>query len=81
MFEITVTRNYNENTFKDDMKRLYNQLGVEGKPTVFLFTAAQVQIKMFFADLLKFFTDLQPAFARILTSSQVKIIVYIIFLH
>lgn len=42
MFEITVTRNYNENTFKDDMKRLYNQLGVDGKPTVFLFTAAQV---------------------------------------
>ncbi|VVD00171.1 unnamed protein product [Leptidea sinapis] len=42
VFEITVTRNYNENTFKDDMKRLYNQLGVDGKPTVFLFTAAQI---------------------------------------
>ncbi|CAK1584360.1 unnamed protein product [Parnassius mnemosyne] len=42
MFEITITRNYNENTFKEDMKRLYNQLGVEGKPTVFLFTAAQI---------------------------------------
>ncbi|XP_045502201.1 dynein axonemal heavy chain 10 [Colias croceus] len=42
MFEITVTRNYNENTFKDDMKRMYNQLGVDGKPTVFLFTAAQI---------------------------------------
>lgn len=42
MFEITVTRNYNENTFKDDMKRMYNQLGVDGKKTVFLFTAAQV---------------------------------------
>lgn len=42
MFEIVVTRNYNENTFKDDMKRLYNALGVENKRTVFLFTAAQV---------------------------------------
>ncbi|XP_028177563.1 dynein heavy chain 10, axonemal, partial [Ostrinia furnacalis] len=42
MFEITVTRNYNENTFKDDMKRMYNQLGVDGKKTVFLFTAAQI---------------------------------------
>ncbi|KAM3960300.1 LOW QUALITY PROTEIN: dynein heavy chain at 89D [Aphomia sociella] len=42
VFEITVTRNYNENTFKDDMKRMYNQLGVEGKKTVFLFTAAQI---------------------------------------
>ncbi|XP_059059014.1 dynein axonemal heavy chain 10 [Achroia grisella] len=42
VFEITVTRNYNENTFKDDMKRMYNQLGVDGKKTVFLFTAAQI---------------------------------------
>nr|XP_034835442.1 dynein heavy chain 10, axonemal [Maniola hyperantus] len=42
VFEITVTRNYSENTFKDDMKKLYNQLGVDGKPTVFLFTAAQI---------------------------------------
>lgn len=42
MFEITITRNYNENSFKDDMKRMYNQLGVDGKKTVFLFTASQV---------------------------------------
>lgn len=42
MFEITITRNYNENSFKDDMKRLYNQLGVDRKKSVFLFTAAQV---------------------------------------
>ncbi|KPJ04007.1 Dynein heavy chain 10, axonemal [Papilio xuthus] len=42
VFEIVITRSYNENTFKDDMKRLYNQLGVDGKPTVFLFTAAQI---------------------------------------
>ncbi|KAJ2948630.1 hypothetical protein O0L34_g7885 [Tuta absoluta] len=42
MFEITITRNYSENTFKDDMKRLYTQLGVEGKPSVFLFTASQI---------------------------------------
>ncbi|XP_028025407.1 dynein heavy chain 10, axonemal [Bombyx mandarina] len=42
MFEITVTRNYNENTFKDDMKRMYLQLGVDNKKTVFLFTAAQI---------------------------------------
>ncbi|XP_049877279.1 dynein axonemal heavy chain 10 [Pectinophora gossypiella] len=42
VFEIVITRNYNENTFKDDMKRMYNQLGVDGKPTVFLFTASQI---------------------------------------
>ena len=55
MFEITVTRNYNENAFKDDMKRLYNQLGVDGKPTVFLFTAAQV---LFVIVLIKDFYNL-----------------------
>ncbi|KAF9424735.1 hypothetical protein HW555_000036 [Spodoptera exigua] len=42
IFEIVITRNYNENTFKDDMKRLYNALGCENKKTVFLFTAAQI---------------------------------------
>nr|XP_049701305.1 dynein axonemal heavy chain 10 [Helicoverpa armigera] len=42
IFEIVVTRNYTENTFKDDMKRLYNSLGVDNKKTVFLFTAAQI---------------------------------------
>ncbi|KAJ0174233.1 hypothetical protein K1T71_010379 [Dendrolimus kikuchii] len=42
IFEITVTRNYNENTFKDDMKRMYTLLGVDNKKTVFLFTAAQI---------------------------------------
>lgn len=42
MFEITITRNYNENTFKDDMKRLYTSLGCDNKKNVFLFTAAQV---------------------------------------
>lgn len=42
VFEIVIMRNYNENTLKDDMKRLYNSLGVDNKKTVFLFTAAQV---------------------------------------
>ncbi|CAB3257120.1 unnamed protein product [Arctia plantaginis] len=42
MFEITITRNYNENSFKDDMKRLYTSLGCDNKKNVFLFTAAQI---------------------------------------
>ena len=44
MFEIVIMRNYNENSLKDDMKRLYTALGVDDKKTVFLFTAAQVMI-------------------------------------
>nr|CAD7405122.1 unnamed protein product [Timema cristinae] len=42
MFEITLSRGYGEAAFKEDMKKMYNQLGVANKPTVFLFTAAQV---------------------------------------
>lgn len=42
MFEISLSRGYNENSFKEDMKKLYAQAGVERKSTVFLFTASQI---------------------------------------
>lgn len=42
IFEITLNRGYNENSFREDMKQLYNKVGVENKPTVFLFTAAHI---------------------------------------
>ncbi|XP_063229306.1 dynein axonemal heavy chain 10 [Bacillus rossius redtenbacheri] len=42
MFEISLSRGYNESSFKDDLKKLYYQLGVERKPTAFLFTDAQI---------------------------------------
>lgn len=42
MFEISLSRGYNETLFKEDLKKLYNQLGVSNKATVFLFTASQV---------------------------------------
>lgn len=42
VFTITLCRGYNESMFKDDLKKLYSQLGIAKKPTVFLFTAAQV---------------------------------------
>ncbi|XP_017781324.1 PREDICTED: dynein heavy chain 10, axonemal [Nicrophorus vespilloides] len=42
MFEIMLCRGYNETSFKEDLKKLYYQLGVDRKPSVFLFTAAQV---------------------------------------
>lgn len=64
MFEITVTRNYNENTFKDDMKRMYNQLGVDGKKTVFLFTAAQVRLMLKKNKSVSETIDLYPRFQK-----------------
>lgn len=42
IFEITLSRGYNENSFREDMKALYNKVGVENKRTVFLFTAAHI---------------------------------------
>ena len=40
IFEITLCRGYNENSLKEDLKTLFNQ--AVAKPTVFLFTSAQV---------------------------------------
>ncbi|KAH1015210.1 dynein axonemal heavy chain 10 [Dendroctonus ponderosae] len=42
VFSITLCRGYNEAMFKEDLKKLYSLLGIEKKPTVFFFTAAQV---------------------------------------
>lgn len=42
VFEITLTRGYDENSFREDLKGLYQQLGIENKKMVFLFTDAHV---------------------------------------
>ncbi|XP_069789574.1 dynein axonemal heavy chain 10 isoform X2 [Narcine bancroftii] len=42
IFEIVLSRGYAETNFRDDLKTLYLKLGIENKPTVFLFTDAHV---------------------------------------
>ena len=42
MFQISLCRGYGESHFRDDLKRLYEKLGVENKKMVFLFTDAHV---------------------------------------
>ena len=42
VFEITLSRGYNESNLRDDLKILYLKLGIENKKTVFLFTDAHV---------------------------------------
>jgi dynein heavy chain len=42
VFEITLTRGYDEYSFREDLKGLYQQLGIENKRMVFLFTDAHV---------------------------------------
>lgn len=42
VFEITLSRGYNEAAFKDDLKTLFKNLLAQ--PTIFLFSSAQVSI-------------------------------------
>lgn len=47
MFEIKLSRGYNESSFREDLKTLYLKLGVENKKMVFLFTDAHVSMEGF----------------------------------
>ncbi|XP_076804944.1 dynein axonemal heavy chain 10-like [Clavelina lepadiformis] len=42
VFEIALSRGYDETAFREDLKGLYNKLGIENKKTVFLFTDSHV---------------------------------------
>ncbi|XP_057295129.1 dynein axonemal heavy chain 10-like [Hydractinia symbiolongicarpus] len=42
VFEITLTRGYSENDLREDLKVLYQKLGLENKKMVFLFTDSHV---------------------------------------
>ncbi|GLI59150.1 hypothetical protein VaNZ11_000978 [Volvox africanus] len=42
VFEITLTRGYDETAFREDLKRLYGMLGADNKRVMFLFTDAHV---------------------------------------
>lgn len=47
VFEITLTRVYDEAAFRDDLKKLYAMLGAENKRVVFLFTDSHVADESF----------------------------------
>ena len=42
VYEITLSRGYDESNFREDLKVLYQKLGIENKEIVFLFTDAHV---------------------------------------
>ncbi|KAL8578353.1 Dynein heavy chain 2, axonemal [Nucella lapillus] len=50
-FQIEVTKHYRKVEFRDDLKKLYFQCGVENKPTVFLFNDIQVVEEGFLEDI------------------------------
>lgn len=41
-FEISLTRGYNEASFREDMKNLYNMVGVNNQKIVFVFTSSHI---------------------------------------
>lgn len=47
LFEIVLSRGYNEASFREDMKSLYNLVGVENKEIVFMFTCAHIKNEAF----------------------------------
>ncbi|NXA03996.1 DYH10 protein, partial [Sapayoa aenigma] len=47
IFEIVLSRGYGENNFREDLKSLYQRLGVGNKSTVFLFTDGHVAEESF----------------------------------
>ena len=50
VFEITLIRGYSEEKFREDLKGLYQKLGIENKKIVFLFTDSHIaeESKLFF---------------------------------
>ncbi|VDP42904.1 unnamed protein product [Schistosoma mattheei] len=50
-FQVEVTKHYRKQEFREDLKKMYFQAGVENKPTVFLFTDAQVLDESFLEDI------------------------------
>uniref|UniRef100_A0A8C0I316 Dynein axonemal heavy chain 2 n=1 Tax=Balaenoptera musculus TaxID=9771 RepID=A0A8C0I316_BALMU len=50
-FQIEVTKHYRKQEFRDDIKRLYRQAGVELKATSFLFVDTQVADESFLEDI------------------------------
>ena len=51
LFQIQLSKNYDGAAWRDDLKLLLRQAGVEGKPTVFLFSDTQIKDESFVEDI------------------------------
>ncbi|CAK4669134.1 unnamed protein product [Aphanomyces euteiches] len=51
LFQIEVTKNYRPMDFHEDMKKLYNNAGIVGKKTTFLFSDTQIKSESFIEDI------------------------------
>ncbi|KAF7643353.1 hypothetical protein LDENG_00241200, partial [Lucifuga dentata] len=51
VFQVEVSRQYRKQEFREDIKKLYRLTGVDNKPTVFLFSDAQIVDESFLEDI------------------------------
>ncbi|TPP66222.1 Dynein heavy chain 3 axonemal [Fasciola gigantica] len=51
LFQIEITRTYGVNDWRDDLKKLLLKTGVDGRPTVFLFSDSQLKHESFMEDI------------------------------
>lgn len=51
IFEIEITRNYGIPEWREDLRKLLMKVGIDGKPTIFLFADTQIADEMFIEDL------------------------------
>uniref|UniRef100_A0A8C4S375 Dynein axonemal heavy chain 2 n=1 Tax=Erpetoichthys calabaricus TaxID=27687 RepID=A0A8C4S375_ERPCA len=51
VFQIEVTKHYRKQEFREDIKKLYRQAGVDNRPTVFLFTDTEIVDETFLEDI------------------------------
>jgi len=50
-FQIEISRTYGHENFREDLKKLFHTSGVQGKPTVFIFTDTQIVNEAFVEDI------------------------------
>ena len=51
VFQIKISKNYRHVEFRDDLKQLYMQTGIEGKQIIFLLTDSQIVNELFLENL------------------------------
>ncbi|XP_048576009.1 dynein axonemal heavy chain 3 isoform X2 [Nematostella vectensis] len=51
LFQIEITKNYTKTEWRDDLKKMLIKAGVDGKPTVFLFSDNQIKEESFVEDI------------------------------
>lgn len=61
LFQIVLSRGYNGSLFREDMKNLYNIVGVENKKVVFMFTSAHIKNENFLELVNNMLTGFVPA--------------------